>query len=984
MKRRFLPLSLFLIFTMLGGLLLSSSNVMQSRKYVERSNLNDALSYGNKQSAEYLKLLRNNQNTGLINPKDLIEVQNQLSEMKFNRSGFDMEWTELGPDNFGGRTRAIVFDNRDSEGKTAIAGAVGGGLWKTTNSGTSWSKINTESANLNVSCMIQTNDGDIYAGTGESFSSQEHSGIGQMGYSSGFMGKGLYKSTDGETFTLINSTKPTLNNEDADFAFINEVAFDETKSVIYTSTNNGLKYSSDGGGSWSTAKDTEGNELIENSTDVHASTSGLVIAAVNNLAYVSFDGSPDNFLLRSYDDSTGMLPVTNVKRIEFAIAPSDENVIYASLVNQFEEIYNVYRSENKGESWDIVMPGSESLNVLGGKGVYNNTIKVYPDNPNKILVGGNSLWLGESTDQGGFFAWESISQGFFNLSDDYLHIGVHNVAFSGNSSNKILIGTDGGIYIGKLSGGQYTYTTGNRDYITTQFYAVGYSGVPNYVIGGAQGNGSILITGTGNTVKQGKEIMGTGIAFQDGDDGGPAVISQINKNVIVASTTFGDVRRSDDAGENYSTNSQFLDGIGNVNAFKTPMALWESFDNPNSRDSITFFNRTGETIGQGTNTMANSANSDQPFYFDMPYNLSNGDSIRIVDPVSSRFFLATANHIYMISDLHNFAKTPDWWEIANNDFTDFGGIPHCIAYSSDANHVFVGTQSGELFRISNLALAYNFDRADVSSPSCIVSVEKIPIYEVGTTDEISQIITSISVDPKNSNNILVTLGNYGNDQYLMYSTNALAQTPSFESKQGNLPKMPVYSSVIEMKDNKIAIIGTENGIFSTSNITAANPNWEADYSTMGSVPVFDLKQQLIGKEKITVTVGDEEVVYEGVHNKGLIYAASFGRGLLYSSKFWQPAVGINEIEDNSSKYLSLNVYPNPASDIINISITADNDGNAQLSIYDLSGKLLVDTEKVIVKGENTLSLDISFLKNGTYILKTVDEGKVYSNKITIN
>lgn len=984
MKRRFLPLSLFLIFTMLGGLLLSSSNIMQSKKYVERSNPNDALSYGNKQSAEYLKLLRNNQNTGVINPKDLIEVQKQLSEMEINRSGFDLEWKELGPDNFGGRTRAIVFDNRDSEGKTAIAGAVGGGLWKTTDFGTTWSKINTNSSNLNVSCMIQTNGGDIYVGTGESFSSQDHSGLGQMGYSSGFMGKGLYKSTDGENFTLISSTKPTLNNEDADFAYINEVAFDEANSVIYVSTNNGLKYSNDGGSNWATAKDTDGNELLANSTDVHAGTNSLVLASVNNMAYVSFDGNPDNFLLRSYDDSTGMLPLTNVKRIEFAIAPSDENIVYASVVNQFEEIYNVYRSENKGETWDIVMPGSEALNVLGGQGVYNNLIKVYPNNPNKILVGGNSLWLGESTDQGGYFAWESISQGFFNMSDDYLHINIHTLDFSGTTSNNILIGTDGGIYIGNLSGGQYTYTIGNRDYITTQFYSVGYSGNPKYVIGGAQGNGSILITGTANTVKQGKEIMGTGQGFQDGDDGGPAVISLINKNVIVASTTYGDVRRSEDAGENYSTNDQFLNGIGNVNAFKTPMALWESFDNPNSRDSITFYNRTGQTIDQGTNTMAHSSNSDQPFYFDMPYNLSNGDSIRVVDPVSSRFFLATANHIYMITDLHNFAKTPDWWEIANSDFTDFGGVPQCIAYSSDANHVFVGTQSGELFRISNLALAYNFDRADVSSPSCIVSVEKIPIYQVGTTDEISQIITSVSVDPNNSNNILVTLGNYGNEQYLMYSTNALSQTPTFESKQGNLPKMPIYSSVIEMKDNKIVIIGTENGIFSTSNITVANPSWEADYSTMGPVPVFELKQQLIGKEKITVTLGDEEIVYEGVHNKGLIYGASFGRGLFYTSKFWQPAVGINEIEDNNSKYLSLNVYPNPASDIININIDAESDGNAQLSIYDLSGKLLVDAERMILKGENNLSLDISFLKNGTYILKTVENGIVYSNKITIN
>ncbi len=970
---------------MLGGFILSSSGIIQSKKYLVRSYPKDALSKGNKQSAEYLKLLRNNQHTGLINPKDLVEVRNSLSEMNTNRSGVEISWNELGPDNFGGRTRAIVFDNQDASGNTAIAASVSGGLWKTTDMGTTWSKINQASSNLNASCMIQTQSGDYYVGTGESFSANVQSGLGQMGYSGGFMGKGIFKSTDGDNFTLLSSTSPTLNDQAGDWAFVNELAMDQANGRLYTSTNTGLKYSDDGGSSWSLAKDADGNELIDNSTDVQAGTSGLVIASVNNLAYVSYDGNPTNFVLRSFDDSLGMLPATNVKRIEFSIAPSDENIVYASVVNQFEEIYNVYRSANKGESWDVVLPGSESMVILGGQGVYNNVIKVYPDNPNKLFIAGINLWVGEMVQEEGFFAWESVSQGFFGAgANNYLHVDIHDIAFRNGSSNQFLVGTDGGVYIGEHSQGEFTYKSGNRNYTTSQFYSVGFSGVQNYVIGGAQDNGSILITGKGNTAKQGKEIMGSGLAFQNGGDGGPAVISQINKDVLVASTTFGNVRRSDDGGENYSANSQFLDGIGNLNAFKTPMALWESFDNPNSRDSIMFYNRTGDTIPAGTNTMMQSANSGQPFYFDMPYELLNKDSIKIVDPVSSRFFLATANHIYMTTELHNFAKTPEWWEIANNDFTVFGGIPHCIAFSSDANHVFVGTQNGELFRISNLALAYNFDRADVSSPSSIVSVEKLPIYESGGTEEISQIITSISVDPQNANNILVTLGNYGNDQYIMYSTNALDQVPTFESKQGNLPKMPVYSSVIEMKDGYIAIIGTENGVFSTSDITATSPSWNQEYSAMGSVPVFELKQQLIGKEKITIEKNGEEFVFEGVHNKGLIYAATYGRGLFYTGKFWQPPTGVGEIKDNSNKYLSLVVYPNPSHEYVNIEIDATENTNARISIYALSGKLLIDTERMLNKGNNVLNLNIDMLKTGTYLVRTASEGKIYTNKIMVN
>jgi len=982
MKRRFLPLSLFLIFTMLGGFVMSTSGILKNKKYVPRTYPKDALSKGNKPSAEYLKLLRNNQETGIISSSDLLTVQKQLAAMKSSRSQ-DIEWKELGPDNFGGRTRAIIFDNKDAEAKTAFAGSVTGGIWKTTDLGTTWEKINQEGSNLKVSCMIQTDNGDIYVGTGESFAAETMSGLEDMGFNGGFVGSGVYKSTDGNNFSLIASTTPDFNDDNGNWAFVNELAFGSGK--LFAATNTGLKYSSDGGANWAIAKDADGNELSENSTDVQAAGNGLVIASVNNLTYVSYDGDATNFVLRSYDDSVGMIPATDVKRIEFAIAPSDENIVYASVVNQFREIYNVYQSTNKGETWEVVMPGTESMVVLGGQGVYNNTIKVFPQDANKILLGGINLWLGEKIQETGYFAWKTISQGFIpDQIQNYLHVDQHVYTFRPGSNNQFLVGTDGGVYIGNFNSDFTTYEPGNRNYNTTQFYSVGLSGVEHYVIGGSQDNGSILITGKGNTAQQGNEIMGGDLGFQNGGDGGPAVISIINKDVLVASTTYGDVKRSDDGGKNYSTNGQFLDGIGNINSFKTPLALWESFDNPNSRDSIMFYNRTYETIANGDEVMAESANSKQPFYFISPKEMIPGDSVKIVDPVSSRFFLATANNIYMINSLHNFAKTPEWWKIADKDFTVFGGFPQCLAFSADANHLFVGTQSGELFRISNLALAYNFERADVSSPSCIVSVEKLPVYIPGTTEEISQVLTSIAVDPQDASRIIVTFGNYGNDQYVMYSDNALDQVPTFESKQGNLPLMPVYSSLIEMKDGNIAIIGTEYGIFTTSNISASSPNWEKDDQMMGSVPVFELKQQLIGKEKMTVQDGTDEKVFDGATNKGLIYAATYGRGLFYTTRFWQPTTDIKEIVDSGNKLPELKLYPNPAFETFNLEVEVATNATAIVSVYDLGGKLVKNQQQMITKGSSTISINISDLNTGTYFVKTTVGAVVYSNKLMVN
>lgn len=61
-----------------------------------------------------------------------------------------------GPDNVGGRTRAILFDKRDATFNTVYAASVAGGIWKSTNLGSTWVKVNQANSNLNVSCMAQT------------------------------------------------------------------------------------------------------------------------------------------------------------------------------------------------------------------------------------------------------------------------------------------------------------------------------------------------------------------------------------------------------------------------------------------------------------------------------------------------------------------------------------------------------------------------------------------------------------------------------------------------------------------------------------------------------------------------------------------------------------------------------------------------------------------------------------------------------------
>lgn len=79
-------------------------------------------------------------------------------------------WTALGPGNIGGRTRAIVVHPTDAN--ILYTAGVSGGIWKSTDAGTTWQPLNDFMANMAVStlAMDPNNANVLYAGTGNSAS----------------------------------------------------------------------------------------------------------------------------------------------------------------------------------------------------------------------------------------------------------------------------------------------------------------------------------------------------------------------------------------------------------------------------------------------------------------------------------------------------------------------------------------------------------------------------------------------------------------------------------------------------------------------------------------------------------------------------------------------------------------------------------------------------------------------------------------------
>jgi len=972
MKKRFLPFTFFLSLVALA-LVLNASNPYDGSKGVVVNKNNSV--QNELISSNYFNLVRNNQHSGLINPQLVVAASVKTDLLNSSRSVSNIDWNVVGPDNAGGRTRALLYDNTDASGNTIYAGAVTGGMWKSSDNGITWDKINSANENLFVSCITQDSEGALYVGTGEMFFAEGASQLGQLGYSNGFMGSGIYKSTDGNNFELIESTKPEANTPSVDWDFINEIQVD-ANGRIYAATNTGLKFSDDQGASWQMAKDTAGNELTGNSYDVKTAGS-FVVASVDNQCYTSVGDA-----LQFVSHSTGevdQLPLKGeIRRAEFAIAPSDNSVVYVSLINNNGYLKGVYRSGDSGATWQVVLPETNSLMIFFGAGEYFNTLVVFPDNPNKVLLGGHDLWLGYKTNDTGLFFWEQKSSTFgIPGSANILAGGNHVYAFRPNHPTQLMIGTSSGIYKGEFSDPDFLSQPANRKYYTTQFYRVACSGIENYTIGGAQENGILKITGETNSPGYSTQIYGNGAL------GGDVAISLINPDVIVYGGYGGSVLRSEDRGENVST--QFLTGdITNANAAITPVAIWESFNNENSRDSIWYHAR--EDIAAGSTIKVRSSNSGYPFNYTLSDDsgLQDGDSVEVVDPISSRLFIAVDGGVFMTKELHNFGKTPEWFQIANGA-VGFAGMPNTIAYSSDANHLWVGTIDGKVYRISNLALAYNKALADVNEPTCIVANSMFQITDPETGNLIDQAVTSISVDPQDPTKVLVTFGNYGNANYVFYTENALDQSPLFESKQGNLPEMPVYSSLIEMSDENTVILGTENGIFTTENIMSNLPAWTFNSDQMGKVPVFDLKQQTVPQASVTLTViagmDTSDIVYPGATNYGIVYAGTYGRGIYKTSTYRKP-LGIEDhnTENGNTSKGSLKVYPNPATNTIYFELNVKISSTADVLIYNQAGLQVKATVVSLNKGDSRGRINISDLPTGSYIIRVRTGNKISTQK----
>ncbi len=992
----------------MAGMFFLNPSQDQNKQYKPREIVKQEQGFAG--SAKWIYERKADKATGIINVEDVKRAQNEVAAFnkKSSTKSTSIDWTELGPDNVGGRTRAILIDKDNPN--VVYAGGVSGGLWRSSNGGQTWNLVETADGslfeNVAVVSICQSADGTIYFGTGEDdFYYADGIGTG------GINGQGIWKSSneDNTEFERLESTWGTSEAKSI-FVSVSRMAADPTNaSRIYAATKKGLRVSNDAGLTWTNPVNGASNTAA--GLDVKVSTEGYVIYSSKSRSWISDNGNDGTFV--------SCQPVTSSVRLEYAFAPSDGNYIYCQATNSAGGLFNIYRSTDRAVNWEIVgYGGSDLFNPLGKQGEYDNVLAVFPDNKNKVIAGGQaSLWYG--TESNNEFGWEAITMWYLDpLNSKYVHADQHTIVFHPNyksesnpEGNEIFyVGSDGGVSQ-TIDGGDNFHTM-NKKYNTIQFYSVACSG-GSRVIGGAQDNGTLFLYQEGNTTQNAIEI--------EGGDGGHAEYSELNPNLFFATVYYGSLTRSktlnqeDDMFEFYNNDIvnayPTLGEDASAASFITPIRLWESYNDEYSIDSVQYYNdsiffmleshmdslyvanviesyKTGInavtadtfavsgieylnikiTYGAGDVIVAESNIYERPLPFELTEVLTVGDSVKVQDVYQSALAVGFNDGVWITRKAHDFnlADTMDYWfRVSNPDSITIYTVSN-IEWSKDGNYLYYSDNTN-LYRSSNILDARTDDEMNALSENCVIETELVGSF--------SQKITGISVDPSDPDNVVVTLGSFSSSSHIYYSSNATSTSPTFSSRQGDLPSMPVYSALVIWDNSGACLVGTEYGVYSTDNISSTNPTWTVQNNNgMSNVPVYMLRQQT-----------HENIWGHNVYNHGHIYAATHGRGIFKTSSFAGPvAIEERPTVENKPTIQGINVYPNPSVDIANVNYTLNSKSDVQIKVYNLQGSLIINENiKNQYQGTHNYSIDANRLEAGTYIISVSAGNKRNTSKLVV-
>jgi photosystem II stability/assembly factor-like uncharacterized protein len=432
-----------------------------------------------------------------------------------------MSFRAIGPSLTSGRVADIAVNpDKPSEYYVAVAS---GGVWKTTNHGTTFQPIFDGESTYSIGCVTidPNNSNTIWVGTGENNNQRS------VAY-----GDGVYKSVDGG--------KSWKNMGLKDSEHISKVIVDPRNSeVIYVAAygplwseggERGVYKSVDGGETW---------EQIHHISD-QTGTADLVMDPMDPDVLYAADhqrrrhvftyigGGKESSLYKTEDggktwkEIVDGLPKGKMGRIGLAVSPVDNNYVYAILEAE-DGKHGFYRSTNKGLNWS-------KRSSYKTSGNYYQEIICDPKNVDKVFS--MSTWLHHTEDGG---------KTFKATGEKGKHVDNHCIWINPEDTDHWIVGCDGGLYETWDHANTWQY---KANLPITQFYKVAVDNdVPFYnVYGGTQDNNSM--GGPSRTVNN-AGIQNSDWYITNGGDGFESQIDPENPDIVYAQAQYGWLVRYD-------------------------------------------------------------------------------------------------------------------------------------------------------------------------------------------------------------------------------------------------------------------------------------------------------------------------------------------------------------------------------------------------------------------------------------------------------
>ena len=472
-------------------------------------------------------------------------------------------WRGIGPASMGGRIDDIAAV--ESNPYIFYVGFATGGVWKTTNNGTTFQPVfdTYSTASIGDIAIAPSNPNIVWVGTGESNNRQSSS-----------FGDGIYKSTDaGKTFTRMGlENSQTIARIVIDPKNPNTVYVAVLGHLFGPNKERGVYKTTDGGKSWNNVKfideDTGFTDIVMDQSD-----SKTLYAASYQRRRTSWGfngGGPGSGLWKTTDAGKNWtklqgsgFPEGVLGRIGIDVSRSNPKVIYAQIevgastgTGGEEQVgpgasptpipspsatpsvsptpdpkkTGVWRSDDKGKTWRVV---ATCFNAGGctenNRPMYYSQIRVDPSNSENVYVGG--LNFSKSTDGG---------KKFTSLQPGIAHSDHHAIWIDPRNGNHIVIGNDGGLDVSYDQGATWEFI---NTIPAAQFYAIAADmRKPYYVYGGLQDNGS---WGGPSQTRNNAGITNADWYRVGGGDGFYAQIDPNDYNIVYSESQNGAMNRID-------------------------------------------------------------------------------------------------------------------------------------------------------------------------------------------------------------------------------------------------------------------------------------------------------------------------------------------------------------------------------------------------------------------------------------------------------